>query len=211
VIAETPRGALKAGACIVTVSTGVLAAGGIAFDPPLPLGVQQAVHELPMGLLTKVALPATGADRLGLPASCSLHRQVAPGEPAMFFHAWPSGRDHVIGFAGGPTAWELARAGADATEAFARAQLRDLLGARADALGAAVVTTWGTDPAHLGAYAYARTGHADARAALAQPLADGRLIFAGEATCTDGLAGTVGGAYLAGQQAARIVAAALTG
>jgi monoamine oxidase len=130
----------------------------------------------------------------------------------MFFHAWPSGRGHIVGFVGGPAAWQLAHDGAAAAEAFARAQLCGLLGAGADrALGAAIVTTWGTDPTHLGAYAYARTGHAAARATLAQPLADGRLIFAGEATRTDGLAGTVGGAYLAGQQAARTVAAALTG
>ena len=31
-------------AAIVTVSTGVLAAGGIAFDPPLPAATQQAIH-----------------------------------------------------------------------------------------------------------------------------------------------------------------------
>ncbi len=116
----------------------------------------------------------------------------------MFFHAWPSGRDHIVGFVGGPAAWELARGGAAATEAFARAQLRGLLGADVDrSLGTAVATNWGTDAAYLGAYAYARTGHFAARAALGQPLADGRLIFAGEATRSDGLAGTVGGAYLA--------------
>ncbi|MCW3474165.1 flavin monoamine oxidase family protein [Limobrevibacterium gyesilva] len=205
--AETPRGAVTARACIVTVSTGVLAAGGIAFDPPLPARTQAAIAALPMGLLTKVALRATGADRLGLPDSVSLHRQVGRDEPAMFFLAWPFGRDHVVGFVGGPAAWALARAGDAATEAFARAQLRLILGSRADrTLGPAVVTRWGTDPAHRGAYAYARIGHAAARAILATPLAGGRLIFAGEAVCTDGLAGTVGGAYLSGQQAAlRIV------
>ncbi len=53
VTVETARGTLKAGACIVTVSTGVLAAGGIVFDPPLPQDIQQAVHDLPMGLLSK--------------------------------------------------------------------------------------------------------------------------------------------------------------
>ena len=162
-----------------------------------------------MGLLTKVAWPARDGDRFGLPAPASLQRQVPRGEPAMFFHAWPSGRDHVIGFVGGPAAWELARAGAAATEDFARAELRRRLGADVDrALGPAVVTRWGTDPAHLGAYAYARPGCFGARAALGQPLGDGRLVFAGEATRTDGLAGTVGGAWLAGRDAARLVAEA---
>ncbi len=211
VSAETARGVVRARAAIVTVSTGVLAAGGITFDPPLPAAIEQALHGLPMGLLTKVALPARGVGRLGLPAPSSLQRQVPRGEPGMFFHAWPAGRDHIVGFIGGPAAWDLARAGPAATEDFARAELRRRLGAEADReLGPAVVTRWGTDPAHLGAYAYARPACFGARATLAQPLADGRLVFAGEATRSDGLAGTVGGAWLAGRDAARIVAEALT-
>ena len=32
--------------------SGVLAAGGIAFDPPLPEATQAAIHDLPLGLLT---------------------------------------------------------------------------------------------------------------------------------------------------------------
>jgi hypothetical protein len=46
---------------------------------------------------------------------------------------------------------------------------------------------------------------------LAEPLAGGRLVFAGEATRTDGLAGTVGGAYLSGIEAAGIVTACVAG
>ena len=85
-----------------------------------------------------------------------------------------------------------------------------MLGAGADrALGPGVVSQWGGDPAYLGAYAYATPGHADARATLGEPLGGGRLIFAGEATRTDGLAGTVGGAWLAGVEAARVAAAAM--
>ena len=71
----------------------------------------------------------------------------------------------------------------------------------------AVVTGWGTDPLSLGAYAYARPGCADLRGALAQPLADGALAFAGEAWRTDGLAGTVAGAWLSGRDAAEAVMA----
>jgi monoamine oxidase len=93
---------------------------------------------------------------------------------------------------------------------FARSELRRRFGARADAVFAdqgAVVTGWGADSFVRGAYAYARPGQAGARAQLAEPLADGHLLFAGEA-CHDGLAGTVGGAYLSGTAAARIAAAA---
>ncbi len=204
---ETPQGTLGAHTCIVTVSTGVLASGGLAFDPALPGDIQEAAGGLPMGLLTKVGLQAAGADRLGLAPNTLLQRRVdRPGEPVMFFMAWPFGADYLAGFVGGPAAWELARQGEQATEAFAREQLRLLLGSRVDgALAGAVVSSWGTDPAYRGAYAYARTGHVGARAVLAQPLGDGTLAFAGEAVCTDGLAGTVGGAYLSGVRAARTV------
>jgi len=209
VTVTTPRGALTARACIVTVSTGVLAAGAIAFAPVLPAVQQAAIEGLPMGLLTKVALQAAGADRLGIAAGSSLyHRVAAPGAPAMMFAAWPGGADHMVGFVGATAAWDLARAGAGATEAFARDELSTLLGARAvAAFAGAMVTGWGVDPLHRGAYCYARPGQVQARAAMDAPL--GRLIFAGEAWCTDGLAGTVGGAFRSGERAAGMALALL--
>jgi monoamine oxidase len=203
----TDAGVLTAQACIVTVSTGVLASGAIAFDPPLPGPVQDALHGLPMGLLTKVALRTDG-DRLGLAESMSLSRRVEhAGEPAISFFAWPFGANHVVGFIGGPPAWALAGVGAAGTIDFARTRLREMLGADAERhVTGGAVSTWGTDPNFLGAYAYARPGSAGARAVLGTPLAGGRLILAGEAVRTDGLAGTVGGAWLAGVEAARSAA-----
>jgi monoamine oxidase len=70
-----------------------------------------------------------------------------------------------------------------------------------DALGEALVTDWGTDPCFLGSYTHARLGHHASRAALAAPLGEGRLCFAGEA-CHPRFAGTVAGAWLSGQAAA---------
>ncbi len=128
----------------------------------------------------------------------------------MSFIAWPFGEAHLVGFVGGGAAATLSRAGRAATEDFARAELRALLGSRAAAgIAGAVVADWAADPWHRGAYAYARPGHAGARAALAVPLAGGRLAFAGEAVATDGLAGTVGGAFASGERAAETALAAL--
>jgi monoamine oxidase len=201
---QTNLGTLTARSCIVTVSTGVLAAGTIVFDPPLPTSAQDALHGLPMGLLSKVGL-STDGDRLGLPESMSMSRRVeSAGEPAISFFAWPFGASHIVGFIGGPPAWALARDGDAATIDFARSRLREMLGAAAERhVNGAVVSGWGTDPAFLGSYAYARPGYAGARAVLGEPLAGGRLIIAGEAVRTDGLAGTVGGAWLSGISAAR--------
>jgi monoamine oxidase len=205
VAAQTDAGAVTARTCIVTVSTGVLASGALVFDPPLPAPVQDSIAALPMGLAVKVALRATGPDRLSLPLHCSVDRQVTrSGEPAMVFQCWPFGRDYVQGWCGGSIAWEVARAGEDAAVDFALSQLRAVFGSRVDRLfagGGRLVTHWDADPFVRGAYCYALPGHAEARARLAEPQADGHLLFAGEA-CHDGLAGTLAGAWISGQDAA---------
>ena len=209
VTVETPRGAITANSAIVTVSTGVLAAGAIDFDPPLPADTLACIHALPMGLAMKVALRATGSDRLDLPLHCSIDRQVArSGDPTMGFQCWPHGRDYVQGWVGGSTAWGLAREGEAAAVDFALSQLRTIFGGRVDRLfaaGAHLVTHWDADPFVRGAYTYVRPGDADARMAFARPLADGHLLFAGEA-CHNGFASTVAGAWISGQDAARIAA-----
>jgi monoamine oxidase len=209
VAAETEHGTITARSAIVTVSTGVLGAGAVAFDPPLPAATLAAIHALPMGLAMKVALRATGPDRLDLPLHCSLDRQVKwSGEPTMAFQCWPYKRDYIQGWIGGPVAAELARAGDAAAVDFALGQLRTLFGSRVDRLfasGTHLVTHWEADPYIRGAYSFAHAGDAGARTALAQPLADGHLLFAGEA-CHVGMAGTLAGAWISGQDAARLAA-----
>jgi monoamine oxidase len=209
VTVHTARGAITAGAAIVTVSTGVLAAGAIGFDPPLPPHTQSCIHALPMGLAMKVALRATGPDRLDLPLHCSVDHQVTrSGEPTMIFQCWPHGRDYVQGWVGGATSWALAKAGEAAAIDFALGQLRGMFGARVDRLfagGQSLVTRWDADPWVRGAYAFVRPGDAEARTGMGRPLCDGHLLFAGEA-CHDGFAGTVAGAWISGQNAARIAA-----
>jgi len=206
VAVETAAGTLRARQCIVTVSTGVLAAGTIGFEPRLPAAIADCIEALPMGLALKVVLRARSEDRLGLPAHCLVERRVErSGEPTMIFQCWPYGRDYVQGWIGGGAAWELARRGDGPAAEFAQAALRTMLGARVDrVLEPALVTHWEADPWVRGAYCYARPGQAGARAALARPLADGRLVFAGEA-CSQGFAGTLGGAWESGIGAARLL------
>jgi len=205
---ETDQGTLTARSCIVTVSTGVLRAGNIAFDPALPPRIQDALQALPMGLATKVALRATGPDRLDLPPYCSVDRQVGrDGDLLVPVQCWPYGRDYVQGWIGGGTAWSLLREGDHAAVEYMHDTLRRAFGARADALFAdapSLVTQWGNDPLTRGAYAYVTPGNADARARLAEPLSDGHLLFAGEA-CHIGYAGTLAGAWLSGEAASEWV------
>ncbi len=209
---ETASGSITAKACIVTVSTGVLASGALRFDPALPVRTTEAIHCLPMGLAMKVALRATGPDRLDLPLHCSLDRILdRQGEPLMPFQCWPFGRDYVQGWIGGSVAWDLARAGEAASVDYALSYLRKAFGGRVDRLfagGASLVTRWDADPWVRGAYCYAVPGSATARDVLTEPVADGHLTFAGEA-CHIGFGGTLAGAWISGQSAARTALAAI--
>jgi monoamine oxidase len=211
---ETANGSVSASACIVTVSTGVLASGALIFDPALPARVTEAVQALPMGLAMKIALRATGPDRLDLPPHCSVDRILErSGDPLMPFQCWPFGRDYVQGWIGGSVAWGLARQGEAAAVDFAKSYLRRTFGSRVDRLfggGATLVTRWDADQWIRGAYCYAVPGSALARDALAEPVSDGHLMFAGEA-CHVPFAGTVAGAWLSGQTAARTALAAIGG
>jgi monoamine oxidase len=205
VVAEGGFGAVAARAAIITVSTGVLAAGGIAFDPPLPPTMQQAIADLPMGLLTKVAFRADDPAAPDLPPFASVRRAVeAPGDRPMSFLSRLFHDPLLIGFCGGARAWEMLH-GAPAMEAAARGEVAAIFGTRAAAaLGRATVTRWSENPLFRGAYSHAVPGAQVARRVLGTPLADGRLCFAGEA-CHPRFAATVAGAWLSGIEAARAV------
>ena len=198
--AETARGTIRASACIVACSTAAI--GRIRFTPELPVSPEG----LPMGLLTKIVFRARGDERFGLAPEELVTPRIRDGEPYLNLLAWPGGSDLAQAFVGGPQAWELSRDGDAAAFSFARERLRQWFGGDADKwLEDVLVTDWGRNPWHLGAYAYARAGHASDREALGAPFADGRMVIAGEATALDGLAGTVGGAWIEGQRAAKAV------
>jgi monoamine oxidase len=196
---------LRAAACLVTVSTGVIRDGAIAFMPALPDETLAALDGLPMGLLTKIALRSTTNDRLGMSPGTGLFRRVPTRfAPAASILLWTDDAPIATGFIGGRAAWEFCARPEDAC-AFLRDEIAAQLGPAAANSFAhdGLMTNWGTDSAFRGAYAYATPGNASARKTLATPVWDGRLIFAGEACATDGMAGTVAGAYLSGRHAAQ--------
>jgi len=203
-------GTLNAGACIVTVSTGVLRDERIRFEPGLPEDTRAALDGLPMGLLSKLALPVPPGGAFGLAPGTLIERRTEPGQPLMLLHDRPDGVPILTGFHGGRHAWSLAGREDDALDE-ARDLLAGLFGPRSvrDIPRQGFASRWGSDPHFLGAYAFARPGHAESRGVLGRPIAEGRLVLAGEACRTDGLAGTVGGAILDGERAARAVLAFL--
>jgi monoamine oxidase len=199
---ETKQGTVRARAAIVTVSTDVLAAETIRFDPPLPEKVEAAAL-LPLGLANKVFL------RLGTPDELPEdgHLIGCPERAGTgAYHLRLFGRPVVEGYFGGSLARDLEAAGDEAAAAFALDELAALLGAdfrrRAHLL---VATAWGREPTIRGSYAYAKPGAAGQRAVLAAPV-NGRLFFAGEATSPDAFT-TARGAYESGVSAAEAASA----
>lgn len=208
VVIDTASGSIRAKACLVTVSTGVLGAGKIRFNPPLPDWKQDAIAAVPMGLLAKIPLQFEG-HRFGLPTDGWLTYHTQARE-ACFFLSWPFDFNLMIGWVGGSFAWELTGAGTEAAVDFALQELRKIFGSDVDKhFVKGSFTQWGEDPWSLGAYASARPGSAPQRAFLSKPIAD-KLFFAGEA-CAGSLAQTCGGAFLSGQAAARDMAQVLRG
>lgn len=201
---ETDAGAIQARAVIVTVPVNVLKAGGIRFIPDLPATTRDALDGLGMGALTKIALKIEG-ERFGL-ANGSILLEAGQPRRNMMVEFFADNRDLAVAFCGGDYAREISSLGPAGATAHLTDMLAGMVGANIrKAITASSVPAWWTDPFALGSYSIARPGRLNARELLAQPIGD-RIWIAGEATAGGG-AMTVGGASLAGIQAARGVAA----
>jgi monoamine oxidase len=209
VLVETPSGTIRAKACIVTVSTGVLRSGSIQFAPQLPNWKQEAIGHLPMGLLAKVALQFN-TERFGLAPNQWLTYWVPNSMPAeaCYFLTFPFGFDLMIGFIGGRFGWQLSAEGTDAAVEFAVGEVVKIFGSKArDHFVKGHLTSWANNPWTYGAYAAATPGHHNARAELGRPIGN-RVFFAGEAVAAPHYQ-LCGGAYLSGDAVARDVALAV--
>lgn len=209
VAVETPAGTIRAKACVVTVSTGVLGAGAIQFTPELPDWKKVAIANLPMGLLAKITLQFDG-ERFGFIPNNWLTYWVPNEMPAeaCYFLTFPFGFDIMIGFVGGEFGWRISAEGVDAAIDFALNEVVTMVGSRArDHFVKGHLTGWASHPWTRGAYAAARPGNYGARAVLTRPLGD-RVFFAGEAVAIP-FVQLCGGAYLSGQAAASDVASAI--
>lgn len=202
VTVETEKGDVRAKACIVTVSTGALQTGYIRFDPKLPGWKENAIGELPMGLLAKIPLLIDG-ERFGLSAFEDILYE-RPGLQDIYFLAFPFDMNMMIGFVGGSFAWHLTAEGTEAAIDFAHESLRRLFGEKAAGhVKKAGFSRWANIPWTRGSYSAALPGKFEARAELARPL-DERVFFAGEALAGE-FTQTVGGAVLSGAAVATTV------
>jgi monoamine oxidase len=211
VTVHTAEGAtLQADRLVLSVPLGVLRAGHIQFDPPLPEGHRQALGALGMGLLNKTWLRFA---RVFWDAEADWIESVPPAGGAHTWAQWVSGQRALgapvlLGFNAADEAVAFEAESDAALVDSAMARLKHLYGAAIPQPEAALITRWGRDPYTLGAYSFNALGGTErTRAQLAQPV-DGRLFFAGEATEPRSY-GTVHGAYQSGLRAARELLAAL--
>ncbi len=207
VAVTTDKGVIRARKVIVTVPIGVLKAGQIKLTPTLPLEAARALDGLKMGALSKIALRFSG-ERFGFQPHQFL-AEIGESSRAMTFEAWPFDSELVIATFGGDFARSLARQGEAAAVDHALERFIRITGGDAGkTYKGGVLAGWSEDPLSLGSYAVALPGRMRAREALARPLGD-RLWFAGEATAGS-YSMTAGGAYMAGRDAGRQVAARLS-
>ena len=207
---ETTDGTISAAACIVTVSTGVLASGAIKFTPAMPVDKQEAIDDVPMGLFTKIALQFDG-ERFGLTDNNWLSYALPKNQTGQgcYFITWPTGTDLAVGMLGGDYAWDVTSKGADVAVDLALETFAGLVGS--DARKHFVkghMSDWHANPNVLGAYAAARPGRFASREVLKAPLGR-RVFFAGEAVAVP-LAALCSGAHLSGEAAADAVHAILS-
>jgi monoamine oxidase len=193
------RGSLTARGVIVTVSTGVLAAGKIKFAPDLPKRHLDAANNLRLGSYDRIVLELPN-NPLGLERD-DLVFEKAQGPRTAAVLANVAGSPLVTVDVAGKFGRDLAAKGEAAMTAFALDWLGDLFGADLrKAVKRTAATQWSNEPWVLGAMSAAAPGGQPARRTLMEPVRD-RLWFAGEAV-HETLWGTVAGAWESGERAA---------
>lgn len=201
VTVQTDQGVFTAPQVVITLPLGVLQAGAVTFDPPLPARKQQAIRNLGVGVLNKVCLRF--AEPFWDVNNHFLGRIAEPlGEWAEWLNLQPLlGAPVLIGFNAAVYGRAVEAASDAEIIAAAMSALGSMYRTALPAPQAALITRWASDPFAGGSYSYMAVGSTpDDYDALAAPVA-GRLFFAGEAT-NSRYPATVHGALLSGWRAA---------
>lgn len=203
------RERFQASQVLVTVPLGVLqteGAGGLTFVPRLQDDKQQAIRQLAMGSVVKIAF--------------QFRDRFWPVENFGFIHAnggafptwWSDERGPLLtGWVGGPRAQALNEKGQESVVAKGLQELSEIFDKPAREIEELLIGVchhnWSADPFSRGAYSYTPVGMSQMIDKLAAPIED-TLFFAGEATDANGDQGTVHGALASGRRAAEEILAA---
>jgi monoamine oxidase len=199
VVVRAGNQAFEGPAAIVTVPLGVLKAGAIKFDPPLPERHLRAVHALGFGVLSKSYFRFS---KRNWNAENAFYQFMGtgPGLWSQWFTLPAAAGPIVLAFNPGDRGRTVESMPPGDLMSSARPIISQLFG---DEVSPVEVRTsrWTTDPFALGAYSFHAPGSGlDDRRRLQQPIGD-RLYLAGEAVGVNNPA-TVHGAFFSGQYAA---------
>jgi monoamine oxidase len=199
VTADIRAGSATARVAIITLPSPTIASGAVKFAPNLPVEVLQAHHDLPLGLMNKVALkfkrnvfPSERMEHVALKRFD--HRGME-----YLLRLWDS--DLCVGMSAGRLAFELEAAGEAAAIDHALTELTTMFGGDVrKQFDRGAATAWSSDPYARGSYSHCLPGRYGARAVLTHSVGE-RIVFAGEHT-EQSAYGTLHGAYLSGIRAA---------
>jgi monoamine oxidase len=190
------------------VSTNVLAARKIKFNPELPRRQLDAAGKLKLGSYDHVALELPD-NPLGLRGD-ELVFEKSKGTHTAALFANASGSTLCMIDVAGSFGRELSAKGEKEMVAFALEWLAGLFGTDLKAVVRRThATRWNDEPNVLGAFSVASPGGQPSRKILMEPL-NNRVFLAGEAA-HENLWGTVGGAWESGERAADAVIRVVTG
>ena len=199
----TNRGTIKADNVILTVSTGVLKAQVIDFQPRLSPEKYESFQGVSMGCYEHVALLFERCDALW-EADSYLVRMADEGCSGFGALLNVSGTGLVFCDIGADAGKDLVVYGEAACIDFALHELRSTLGSESiQRFVKGYATAWLTHPYSLGSYASAAPGYQHLRKTLREPVAD-KIFFAGEA-CHRTMWASVAGAHQSGVEVAKRV------
>lgn len=202
---------------IITVPLGVLKAGSITFDPPLPPAKQDVIERIGFGTVEKVVMTFENAFWRKTPRKPNSFFSVPDPVAAdgMFVDvsatsgAGPDApTSPCLVYVCGTTKAELVAEDPEAAIVQVLSDLQTIFPTTFESPVATATSAWRSSPLSQGSYAYPSV---DTRpgdfAKLGEPTHDGRVLFAGDA-CAEGTAlGYVEGAMFSGERAANAVLA----
>lgn len=211
---HTTKGMVTAPSVMITVSTGILGGGYIRMTPDLPDSHQQAILDLPCGVLNKIGIEFED----GLFSDADAGWTLGWNDTDPYPHAddiatidlnCDGAVPQAVVFTGGSHGIYLEKQGDAALKDYATRQVTRVFGSdAAKSITAMTATAWAGEPMTRGSYSYAIPGSMNARQTLASSV-DQRLYFAGEAVSISHY-GTCHGAYLSGIDQAHQIAQDLT-
>jgi monoamine oxidase len=198
---DTPNGTVSARAIILAVPVNVLLAGSIRFEPALPPGLMEALHDCPMGVSEKLAIlldrPVAGIGHV----YGDVFDLNTPARTPFNLHINPFGRPLLVSHMAGSYGRDLEKASDAEVEALALEAMADAFGSDARKRVVKMLRThWASDPFSLGAYSHAKPGRAQSRQRFSETVGE-RIVLAGE-HCSIPFFSTVHGAHFSGIAAA---------